>query len=121
VDVGSYADFGTFRETVASVLENGVWGSRFPTLMFHSDCDGEWNPDDSGMLAKELEAIVVEFKKRPPTEFAAEWQRKVAKQVGLRPVCLYDCFIDVDGEPLLDRLVNMAKLALHRDLPILFQ
>ena len=44
--VGSYGDFGAWREFIAAELENGAWGSRFPTLMMHSDCDGEWSAED---------------------------------------------------------------------------
>lgn len=32
-----------------------------------------------------------------------------------------DCLIDVDGEPLLDRLIDLAVLAGERHLPIAFQ
>jgi hypothetical protein len=45
----------------------------------------------------------------------------MAQQLGLRPQSLYDCFIDVDGEPLLGRMMELAKLACRRGLPILFQ
>jgi len=36
VEVGFYADFGTFRNAVVRHLENGKAGSRFPTLIHHS-------------------------------------------------------------------------------------
>jgi Immunity protein 70 len=42
--VGSYSDFGAWRDFIAAKLEGGRWGSRFPTIMMHSDCDGEWSP-----------------------------------------------------------------------------
>jgi len=34
---------------------------------------------------------------------------------------LYDCFFDIDGEPLLERLINLTRLSQRRSLPILFQ
>src|SRR5206468_1590548 len=45
VEVGSYADFGRFRDTVAEKLEDGRQGSRFPLLQLHPDSEGEWDPD----------------------------------------------------------------------------
>lgn len=36
-DVGHYSDFGCFRDTIARHLNP----RQFPTLMDHSDCDGE--------------------------------------------------------------------------------
>lgn len=121
VDVGAYSDFGDFRETVAKTLEGGQFGSRFPVLMLHHDSDGKWAVEDCGKLERELETIGAELKQRPPKEFFAEWQKNVGKQFGLRPASLYDCFIDVDGESLLERLLGLARLAQQRELPILFQ
>lgn len=121
VDVGAYSDFGNFRDTIANVIEHGNTGSRFPILMLHEDCDGQWDVEDCKELARELETISFEFKKEPPTAFFAEWQRNVAKQQGLQPQSLYDCFIDVDGEPLLERLLGLTRFAQRRQLPILFQ
>jgi len=121
VDAGGYSDFGDFRNTIAKELERGKIGSRFPTLMLHSDCDGQWDVEDCEKLECELDAISAELKEQPPRTFFAEWQRNVAKQHGLSTGSLYDCFIDVDGEPLLERLLGLARLAQHRQLPILFQ
>jgi hypothetical protein len=121
VDVGAYSDFGNFRETVTKLLENGRAGSRFPVLMLHSDCEGEWSPAECGKLEKELEIVSNELKQRPPKEFFAEWQKNLARSLGLHPDNLYECFIDVDGEPLLERLFNLARLAQRRCLPIFFQ
>ena len=101
VDVGAYSDFAYFRKIIAEVLENGQAGSRFPTLLLHSDCDGEWSVVDCSKLQKEFEIINVELKEYPPEDFFSEWQQKVANQIGLRPKNLCECFIDVDGESLL--------------------
>jgi len=121
IDVGAYSDFGHFRHTIAQVLENGNAGSRFPVLMLHSDCDGEWRVDDCETLATELETISSELKKQPAREYFAEWQKNAANKFGLRPANLYDCFIDVDGEPLLERMLDLVRIAQRKRLPILFQ
>jgi hypothetical protein len=34
---------------------------------------------------------------------------------------LLETFFDVDGEPLLDRLIGLCRVASSRNLPILFQ
>jgi hypothetical protein len=121
VDVGAYSDFGDFRKAVIRELECGKAGSRFPTLIRHSDCDGEWNLDDCSKLESELEIVSAELKQRPPRDFFADWQKNVAKKLDLHSATFYDCFIDVDGEPLLERLLSLVRLARRRELPILFQ
>jgi hypothetical protein len=121
VEVGSYADFAAFRSTIATHLEDGVAGSRHPTLMLHSDCDGQWSPDEATVLEVELTAITEAFMELPPEPLGEGWKPEVAKSLGLRPASLYDCFFDVDGEPLLDRFMGLAKLSIERNLPILFQ
>ncbi len=121
VDVGAYSDFGDFQDTVANMLEGREAGSRFPVLMLRSGNDSEWSVDECRKLETEFGIISAEMKQRPPKEFFAEWQKNKAKQCGLHPMNLYDCFIDVDGEPLLERLIGLAQLAQRRQLPILFQ
>jgi len=120
VDVGAYSDFGDFRDTVMKVLENGR-GVRFPTLMLHSDCDGEWSVSDCTKLETELLTISAELKQQPPRDFFSDWQKNVTKAIGLSSQNLYDCFIDVDGEPLVERLLGLVQLAKRRGLPVLFQ
>jgi hypothetical protein len=120
VEVGSYADFAYFRDAVVSGLEGGVAGSRFPTLILHSDCDGEWTPNEAGTLEVELSVIAKEFEALPPVRLD-DWKAEVAKMFGIRPTNLAECFLDVDGEPLLERLVGLARLSQDRKLPILFQ
>lgn len=121
VEVGSYADFATFRSAVATHVEGGVAGSRCPTLMDHSDCDGLWSPEESALLQSELAMIVQAFMELPPEPLGDGWKLEVAKMFGLRPANLYESFFDVDGEPLLDRFMGLAQISVEQNLPILFQ
>jgi hypothetical protein len=54
VEVGPYADFDKFRDCVVRALEGSSPGWKFPTLILHSDCDGEWSPREAAKLEKEL-------------------------------------------------------------------
>jgi hypothetical protein len=119
VEVGMYSDFGSFRDAAVS-LEAGKAGSRFPTLILHSDCDGEWTPEQSVALETELKAISEEFAVMPAIPLDG-WKLQIAKLLGLRPASLYECFFDVDGEPLLERLLDLSRLSQSRNLPIIFQ
>ena len=121
VEVGHYSDFASFRNTVLEKLEPDGCGTRFPTLMLHSDCSGEWMPSESRKLAAELEEIATRFKELPPMEFAPGWQENVAKARGIKPRNLYECFFDPSGTPLLEQLISLARLSSERQLPILFQ
>jgi len=122
VEVGSYDDFHDLRGAVAQVLENGRWGSRFPVLMSHSDSVGEWSPAEAFALAGELEIIETEFAALPARGFApGSWQEGVTGSMGFAPTTLGGCFIDVDGEPLLERLRQLALTAAKLDAPISFQ
>lgn len=122
VEVGAYDDFDVLRTAIAEHLEGERWGSRFPTLMSHPDSDGEWGPEEAVALAVELETIEAELAERPPTEFPkGSWQREVAAQLGLTASSLAECFVDVDGEPLLARLRMLAQIAAERRRPISFQ
>ena len=121
VEVGSYADFALFREA-ASRLEPGVSGPRFPTLMFHSDCDGSWSVDELARLQVELEQIANEFHQLPPLEPRADsWQHQVAGSLGITPTSLYDSLFDVDGEPLIERLLQLVRIARKHGREILLQ
>lgn len=121
VDVGSYEDFGRLRSTVAQQLEPDGWGTRFPVLMSHPDSDGEWSPREAAVLEGELRVIAAQLSQLPPRPLPAGWQSDVAREFGIEPASLRDCFFDVDGEPLLDRLVELARTAVEADAPILFQ
>jgi hypothetical protein len=121
VEVGSYSDFDFFRSSVTELLEGGVPGSRFPTLIIHSDSDGEWSLTECESLRQELMTIASESQQLPGIQFRAEWQQQVGRSLGLKPASLYESFIDVDGELLLDRLIRLCDVATERAMPILFQ
>lgn len=121
VEVGSYSDFDFFRCSVTELLEDGLAGSRFPTLIIHEDSDGEWSFKECESLRKELMTIASEFQQLPGIQFRADWQQQVGKSLGLKPASLYESFIDVDGELLLERLIRLCDVAIERALPILFQ
>lgn len=122
VEVGSYDDFHLLRTTVAERLEGGEWASRFPVLMSHRDSDGEWTPQEALALSRELRTIEDELTALPSKGFAAgSWQSAVANAMGVVPASLAECFIDVDGEPLLERLRDLASVAAERGCPISFQ
>ena len=121
VDVGAYADYNALRDCIVRELEAGEAGSRFPTFILHSDCDGEWSVAECQRLQGELAQIVAALKARPPMKFSSAWQEAVAKSIGLHPQNAFESFIEVDGEFLLERLQSLVKNALARQLPILFQ
>jgi hypothetical protein len=90
-------------------------------LILHSDCDGEWTADACERLQSELATVIEEARLLPPRPFASEWQRRAAAQAGLVPRDASECFVDVDGAPLLERLHALAATALAYARPILFQ
>ena len=121
VEVGGYDDFNSFRSAVVGRLEGGSAGVKYPTLIIHKDSDGEWTPEQCVELERELRSIAAAFQDLPPSGLDSGWQREAAKSFGLRPANLYESFIDVDGELLIDRLVALCALAQEHGQPILFQ
>ena len=121
VEIGMYEDYGHFLETITRVLENGIKGSRFPLLTLHSDCDGEWTPEECKVLLPQLGEISEAMRREKFISYKADWQKNLASTLGLKALTLYDSFIDVDGEPLLERMEKLTKVAIDHNLPILFQ
>jgi hypothetical protein len=121
VEVGSYGDFGRLRDTITTRLEPNGWGSRFPTLMLHVDNDGEWTPDEAVTLERELAVIDAELAALPPEPLPDGWQSEVAREFDITPVSLRDCFFDVNGDPLLGRMIDLCRVSIKEDVPILFQ
>lgn len=121
VEVGYYDDFNWFRKSVSSYLEKCRYGSRFPILQFHTDCDGEWSPEEAKKLENELLTIQEEMSKLQPIALNSEWQEEVSRVMGVEMNSLADCFFDVDGESLLERLICLARVCQQENCPIVFQ
>jgi hypothetical protein len=54
--LGSYGWFHSYRMAI-NRLEDGPWGSVYPLVMDHSDCDGGYEPGEAKALAEELDGI----------------------------------------------------------------
>jgi Immunity protein 70 len=121
VEVGSYADFDFFRDAVRAVVENGVNASSCPVLQNHSDCDGEWSSAEAALLKAELRRISDVMSNHPAIEHNSKWKNEVARTMGLNPHTLLECFFDVDGEPLVDRLIGLCQVSVDSGYPIVFQ
>lgn len=119
LELGAYDDFHALRQCVSEVLEDGEWGSRFPTLMNHGDSFGTWTAEECRCLGEELRAIKTGLGEHPPASYKG-WQAEVARTLGYEPGTLAAFFIDVDGEPLLERLIELADLAASGGRPITF-
>ena len=59
IEVGTYDDFGRLPGRGPSPASKPAtdWGARFPTLLQHSDCDGQWTVDECRTLRDELTTI----------------------------------------------------------------
>ncbi len=121
IDAGACSDFNAFRHFVTKQLEGGQAGSRFPTLILHSDCSGEWSADACACLGGELRAIEAAMREMPPVEFPSDWQRDLAQSLGRRPHSALDCFLDTDGEPLVEHLIRLSNTARALRQAIFFQ
>lgn len=122
VDVGTYGDFTTLRTVVCGALESDAWGSRFPTFMLVPDNGPLWDTGVLPRLTQELEEIRQGLAGHEPVAFEAScWQTEVASRQGIQPATLADCFMDVDGEPLLERLARLVATASAHQRPVEFQ
>ena len=113
-DVGHYSDFGCFRETIARHIAPGSC----PTLMTHSDCDGEWTWDEISILERELATIAETFKSLPPEEPQNAFEHTAQYRENARS--LYDCFHNVDGENLFEAILELCRVAREHNRPITF-
>jgi hypothetical protein len=121
VSVGSYADFAALREYISFSIDGARKHTNFTTLMTHTDSDGEWSPAECAKLISELGELASIMSRQPHVAFASEWQRSVARSRDLTPSSALESFIDVDGNFLINSLLELASLAVDRKLPIVFQ
>ncbi len=113
-EVGSYADFGAFRQAVARHLG----GADFPVLLLHSDCDGEWTVEELPALIKELDVIAAAFARLPRALYVLSSNPAVS--VPPDASTLYECYVDVQGEKLVDALRHLARTGIEFHRPISF-
>jgi hypothetical protein len=113
-DVGHYSDFGCFRDTIARHLG----GSTYPTLMNHSDCDGEWSLAEIATLEGELTEIAIRLRSLPPEEPANAFEHTAEYRADAES--LYDCFHNVNGENLIEALLDLCQVARKHRRPITF-
>jgi len=121
IDCGGYSDWNAFIAAVVEHVEHGQRGTRVPLLTMHSDSDGEWSPAECVVLERALDEIEAVFRRQPAQPPRDGWRAQVAADLELQFDSLWDCFFDVDGENLIERLRGLAKVALDRDRPIRFQ
>jgi hypothetical protein len=112
--VGHYSDFACFRNAIEAKLD----ASKYPLLMQHSDCDGEWACAELALLEKELNDIARRFKELPPEEPENAFEHTAEHRIGA--TSLYDCFHDVDGENLFKSILKLCAAARENNRPITF-
>jgi hypothetical protein len=112
---GHYSDFDAFRDRVRRITD----AEDYPTLMEHSDCDGEWSAAEVPKLRAELMSLAAEFRKHPPEEPTGAFEHTIEYRTGA--TTLFDCFHNVDGANLFDALIELCNEAERLNSPILFQ
>jgi hypothetical protein len=115
VETETEDDFMYFRDSVHMALEEDKFGGRFPTLMktFLSD----WEKEDAADLERELTEIHAAFRKLPPQPPDGNWRAKLIRS-GRKPETLAEVYLDKNGEPLIGRLIELARVARENGLPI---
>ena len=86
--------------------------------MTHSDCDGEWTLDEIPKLERELATIAETLRSLPPEEPQNAFEHTAEYRVNARS--LYDCFHDVNGENLIDAILELCHAARENKRPITF-
>lgn len=119
VSTASVDDFYYFRDSIHNALEEGDFGSKFPTFMLRFEPD-EWKVDELEPLQRELETIAEAFKKLPPEPSDSHWQSRLARS-RRRYSSLYEVFVDADGKPLLGRLIDLCQIAQREKKPIVIR
>lgn len=120
IDVGSYDDFERFRNEARS--RDGRVFHRYGTLRMAVTPTRHWSPRAAARLADELTALRELLRREPPRPLPpGSWQAQLAAERGLAPASLADCYFDVDGASLFDRMLELCRLAVEARQPILFQ
>jgi len=112
---GAYSDFGYFRDTIAKHLR----AADFPTLMAHSDCDGEWSVGELPALRRELQSIATVFRSLPAEQPRGAFEHTAEYRATAQT--LYDCFHNVDGENVFEALDRLCVEGIQAGRPISFQ
>jgi hypothetical protein len=121
VEIGMYSDFDDFRSCIRNSLEKGDHGSNYPILQLHVDSDGEWSYRESEKLKLELIEIKNKLLNMNPIDIDKEWKKEQIKINNITINNADDCFFDVDGENLTNRLIDLCDISIKLQLPILFQ
>ena len=101
VDVGSYADFNAFRDSVVATAEPET-GTSYPVLINHFDSDVEWTSQEAPRLLDELTEISRVMQHHAPVPLGSDWTNQVAKTFSLTPK-------NVDGEPRVELSLNSRR------------
>ncbi|WZH38201.1 MAG: Imm70 family immunity protein [Microbacterium enclense] len=117
------ADFlGSFFDTLTARLEDGVRGSRFPTLAALY-LDGELSPDAASAARDELERAEHELRQHPPTAVVWDidhpatlppWGTNIADTI----VSLGDYFVTSDGRPLIAVMDSALDASVRTGKPV---
>jgi hypothetical protein len=113
--LGHYSDFGVFRDTVART----AGASKYPTLMSHSDSDGEWSVTELNALRIELNDLAREFRRHPPEDLVGGFEHSIEQRASATN--LYECFHNVEGINIFEALIGLCTEGEQRCLPVLFQ
>ena len=98
----------SFFSTIAFKLETGKWGSKYPYIM-NELYNGNLQKDHIAMAMKELDVIVSELKKFPPSEVVWDfedvskqppWGNKISSDI----TDLSNYFVTSDGEDFISVL-----------------
>ena len=116
-EVGSASFLRSFFSTVYLRLEDGAWGSRFPTVMTNLYA-GEVGPEFAADALEELRVIKAELTKLPPEQVVWDhehldqsppWGADIAPSIRT----LADYFVTSAGQPLLGVLADALSHAVQ--------
>ena len=121
LEVGLYRCFGTFRQLAASYVDRGVLQRNMRVLLNHMDCDGTWSAQECRELLEELAELKRVFLEEPPSKEVCAEKAEIFRHFGLNPGNLFECFVDSDGEFLIDRMIKLCEQSAASGWPVVFQ